>query len=121
MNAQKFGHVDAGLIMRLMPEMPRIISSLDSFALVRKTELDEKYDEYAKIEAKLQKQMDERAPQTLIDLTKQELNEKYQQVSKYEAYVQQEYAEKQTLLLKPLETKILKAIKEVCTEKGLNY
>lgn len=120
-NAQKFGHVNATEIMLLMPEMKRVEHVLDSFQLSLDAQLKEKYDEYAKIEAKLKKQIADKVSQTLIDLTQQELQDKYTQITNFQAVVEQEYVEKQTLLLKPLNDKILKAIKDVCTEKGLNY
>jgi outer membrane protein len=121
LNAQKFGHVNATEIMLLLPDMKRVEHVLDSFQLALDAQLKTKYDEYAKIENDLKIMIEQKKSQGLIELKQQELQDKYNQITSFQAVVEQEYGEKQNLLLKPLNDKILKAIKDVCTEKGLNY
>jgi outer membrane protein len=120
-NAQKFGHLNATEIMLLMPEMKRVEHVLDSFQVTLDKQLKEEYDKYAKTEQELKDLIEAKRPQSLIELKQQELQEQYTRITQLQGIVEQEFTEKQTLLLKPLNDKILKAIKDVCTEKGLNY
>src|SRR5687767_9173044 len=116
MNAQKFGHVNATEIMLLMPEMKRVEHVLDSFQLALDADLKLEYDKYSKIEAKLKLQMSDGTSQRLIELTQAELQAQYENITRKQQGYEMEVAEKQTLLIKPLNDKILKAIKDVCIE-----
>lgn len=120
-HAQKFGHVNATEIMLLMPEMKRVEAILDSFQLALDADLKLEYDKYSKLEAKLKTQMSDGTSQRIVELTQTELQSVYENLSRKQQAYELEVGEKQNLLLKPLNDKILKAIKEVCTEKGLNY
>lgn len=120
-HAQKFGHVNATEIMLLMPEMKRVEAILDSFQLALDADLKLEYDKYAKLEAKLKTQMSDGTSQRIVELTQTELQSVYENLSRKQQAYELEVGEKQNLLLKPLNDKILKAIKDVCTEKGLNY
>jgi outer membrane protein len=120
-SAQKFGHVNATEIMLLMPEMKRVEHVLDSFQTVLDNDLKLEYERYQKIEEKLKTQMAANLSEKLIQLTQQELQGQYENIQRKQQAYEQEVSEKQNLLIKPLNDKILKAIKDVCTEKGLNY
>jgi outer membrane protein len=120
-SAQKFGHVNATEIMLLMPEMKRVEHVLDSFQTVLDNDLKLEYEKYQKIEEKLKTQMAANLSEKLIQLTQQELQGQYENIQRKQQAYEQEVSEKQNLLIKPLNDKILKAIKDVCTEKGLNY
>jgi len=120
-NAQKFGHVNATEIMLLMPEMKRVETVLDSFQLALDADLKLEYEKYSKLEAKLKTQMTDGTSQRIVELTQSELQSVYENLSRKQQAYELEVGEKQNLLIKPLNDKILKAIKDVCTEKGLNY
>jgi outer membrane protein len=121
-NAQaKFGYVNATELLFLMPEMKTVEHVLDSFQTALDKELQVEYVKYQTIEDKLSKYMKEKASEGIIELTQQELQTQYEFIQKMQQTFESEYSEKQAKLLKPLNDKILKAIKEVSTEKGLNY
>src|SRR5262249_18261500 len=61
------------------------------------------------------------ASQTLLELTQNEILDKQEYLSKAQQVYQDEMVEKQNKLLIPLNEKIMKAIKEVAIEEGLNY
>ncbi len=120
-NAQKFGHVNATEIMLLLPEMKRVENVLDSFQTALDNDLKLEYDKYSKIEAKLKKQMSDGTSEKIVQLTQAELQAQYEAITRKQQAYELEVGEKQNLLLKPLNDKILKALKDVSAEKGLNY
>lgn len=121
-NAQsKFGYVNAAEILYLMPEMKNVNHVLDSFEQALGVLYQKDMDDYNLLLKKFEQQQKEGASQTLLELTQNEILAKQEYLGKAQTVYQEELGEKQNKLLTPLNEKIMKAIKEVASEKGLNY
>ncbi len=121
-NAQsKFGYVNAAELLYLMPEMKGVENSLDSFEQALGVLYQKDMDDYNLLLKKLENQQKEGGSETLLRLTQDEIIAKQEYLGKAQQVYQEELVEKQNKLLTPLNEKILKAIKEVALEKGLNY
>jgi len=121
-NAQsKFGYVNAAEILYLMPEMKNVNHVLDSFEQSLGVLYQKDMDDYNILLKKFEQQQKEGASQTLLELTQNEIMVKQEYLSKAQQVYQDELVEKQNKLLTPLNEKIMKAIKDVAAEKGLNY
>ncbi len=121
-NAQsKFGYVNAAEILYLMPEMKTVNHVLDSFEQALGVMYQKDMDEYNVLLKKFEQQQKDGASQTMLELTQNEILAKQEYLSKAQTVYQEELGEKQNKLLTPLNEKIMKAIKEVALEKGLNY
>jgi outer membrane protein len=118
LNAQsKFGYVNAGELLFLMPEMKTVEHVLDSFeqALTALYQKDvEEFNEAVK-------KCDATEPGPMKDLCQEELAKKQEYLYKAQQVYKDELTEKQNKLMAPLNEKILKCVKEVAIEKGLNY
>lgn len=121
-NAQsKFGYVNAAEILYLMPEMKTVNHVLDSFEQALGVLYQKDMDEYNVLLKKFEQQQKDGASQTMLELTQNEILAKQEYLSKAQTVYQEELGEKQNKLLTPLNEKIMKAIKEVAIEKGMNY
>lgn len=121
-NAQsKFGYVNAAEILYLMPEMKNVNHVLDSFEQALGVLYQKDMDDYNLLLKKFEQQQKEGASQTLLELTQNEIMAKQEYLGKAQTVYQEELGEKQNKLLTPLNEKIMKAIKEVALEKGMNY
>jgi outer membrane protein len=121
-NAQsKFGYVNAAELLYLMPEMKNVEHVLDSFEQSLGVLYQKDMDDYNVLLKKFEQQQKEGASQTLLELTQNEILAKQEYLSKAQTVYQEELVEKQNKLLTPLNEKIMKAIKEVALDKGLNY
>ncbi len=117
-NAQsKFGYVNAGELLYLMPEMKAVNFTLDSFERA----LGELYAKDVKEYEDLAKKCEAMQPGQMKDLCNEELVKKQEYLYKAQEVYKQEAIEKQNKMMAPLNEKIIKAIKEVALEKGLNY
>ena|SRR5688572_24046547 len=117
----KFGYVNASELIYLMPEMKKVEASLDSTEKALGAQYQKHMDEYNLLLQKLETQQKDGVSSTMIQLTQEEILAKQDFLGKAQQIYQEELVNMQNKLLTPLNEKILKAIKEVSTEKGLNY
>ena len=121
-NAQsKFGYVNAAEILYLMPEMKNVNHVLDSFEKSLGELYQKDMDDYNVLLKKLDDAQKEGKSEGVIKLIQEEIVAKQDYLGKAQTVYQEEMVEKQNKLLTPLNEKILKAIKDVASEKGLNY
>jgi outer membrane protein len=113
----KFGYVNATELLYLMPEMKTVQHVLDSFQVALDGEYKAEVDEYYAFEKKCQ----DTDPGPMKDLCQEEIAKKQEYLYKAQEVYKQEIGEKQQKLIAPVNEKLMKAIKEVAIEKGLNY
>ncbi len=117
----KFGYVNAAELLYLMPEMKSVEKALDSVEKELAAMYQKDMDEYNVLLKKFEQQQKDGASQTLLQLTQDEILAKQEYLSKAQTVYQEAIVDEQNKLITPLNDKILKAIKEVATEKSLNY
>lgn len=118
LNAQsKFGYVNAGELLYLMPEMKNVEHVLDSFEQALSVLYQKDVEEFNLAV----KKCEATEPGPMKDLCQEEIAKKQEYLYKAQEVYKQELVEKQSKLMAPLNEKILRSVKEVAIEKGLNY
>lgn len=117
----KFGYVNAAELLYLMPEMKGVEKALDSLEKELGAMYQKDMDEYTALVKKFEDQQKAGASQTMLQLTQEEIVAKQEYLSKAQTVYQEALVDEQNKLIGPLNEKIMKSIKEVATEKGLNY
>ncbi len=119
-NAQKFGHITAELLLQDMPEY-------DS-AQVKLQDLNRTYElEIERIQVEINKKIEEfqRTETTMSQLIKEakasEIQEMQARLQNFAQTAQQDLQQQQMILIQPVMDKARKAIEEVAKEKGLLY
>jgi outer membrane protein len=119
-NAQKFGHITAELLLQEMPEY-------DS-AQVKLQELNTSYElEIERIQVEINKKIEEfqQTEATMSQLIKEakasEIQEMQQRLQNFAQTAQQDLQQQSMVLIQPVMDKARKAIDEVAKEKGLLY
>ncbi len=119
-NAQKIAHIDVQKIMVEMPEFKAGQAELKKLYATYQKEFKEMQDAY---QAKLQKYQTE--AKTVSEQENQrrvkELMAMEKNIAKAQQDIQQEAQKKEAELMKPIQDKLLKAIKDVAKEKGYEY
>jgi len=118
--AQKVGHIDSEQLLMAMPETKAMETELKR---VQQTYADEYNAQATALQAKLKK-YDAEAP-TQTDVTNQqrqvEVQTLQQKIQKYAQTADQEIQKKRLDLLRPIVEKAQKAVKDVASEKGVQY
>jgi outer membrane protein len=119
-NAQKFGHITAELLLQEMPEY-------DS-AQVKLQDLNKSYElEIERIQVEINKKIEEfqQTEATMSQLIKEakasEIQEMQQRLQNFAQTAQQDLQQQQMVFLQPVMDKARKAIDEVAKEYGLLY
>ena len=119
-NAQKFGHITAELLLQEMPEY-------DS-AQVKLQNLNQSYElEIERIQVEINKKIEEfqQSEATMSQLIKEakssEIQEMQQRLQNFAQTAQQDLQQQQMAFLQPVMDKARKAIEEVAKEHGLLY
>ncbi len=119
-NAQKFGHITAELLLQEMPEY-------DS-AQVKLQNLNQSYElEIERIQVEINKKIEEfqRTEATMSQLIKEakasEIQEMQQRLQNFAQTAQQDLQQQQMAFLQPVMDKARKAIEAVAKEHGLLY
>jgi outer membrane protein len=119
-NAQKFGHITAELLLQEMPEY-------DS-AQVKLQDLNKSYElEIERIQVEINKKIEEfqQTETNLSQLIKEakasEIQEMQQRLQNFAQTAQQDLQQQQMVFLQPVMDKARKAIDEVAKEHGLLY
>ena len=119
-NAQKFGHITAELLLQEMPEY-------DS-AQVKLKDLNTSYElEIERIQVEINKKIEEfqQTEATMSQLIKEakasEIQEMQQRLQNFAQTAQQDLQQQQMAFLQPVMDKARKAIEEVAKEHGLLY
>ena len=118
--AQKFGYVDFQDLMTQMPDYKKANSEMESFGKqlqdeLKKmsAELEKKYDEYQKQEAKM--------AEAIKDLKQKELRDMQARIQEFQESAQENVRKKEQELLKPIVDKAKGAIAQVAKEGNYAY
>ena len=118
--AQKYGHVNSGEILKVMPGVDSISIKLQLF----QTELQEIYQGYvAEYQAKMTK-FDQEAgtmSASIRQIREKELTDLQNRIREFEYGAQEDIEEKQFELAKPFQDKIQNAINAVAQEEKFSY
>jgi len=119
-NAQKMAHIDVQKIMVEMPEFKAGQAQLKKLYATYEKEFKELQTAY---QAKLQKYQQESKTVSQQENQKRvnELMEMEKTIAAQQKQIQQEAAQKEAELMKPIQKKLLQAIKDVAAEKGYDY
>jgi outer membrane protein len=119
-NAQKIAHIDVQKILVEMPEFKAGQAELKKLYATYQKEFKEMQDAY---QAKLKKYQDEAKTVSEQENQKRvkELMEMEKNIAKAQQDIQQEAAKKEAELMKPIQEKLMKAVKDVAKEKGYDY
>ena len=117
---QKIAHIDVQKILSEMPEFKAGQAEMKKLYATYQKELQEMQDAY---QAKLKKYQDEAKTVSEQENQKrvQELMEMEKNIAKAQQDIQEEAQKKEADLMKPIQEKLLKAIKDVAKEKGYDY
>ena len=119
-NAQKIAHIDVQKIMTEMPEFKAGQAQLKKLYATYQKEFKEMQDAY---QSKLKKYQDESKTVSEQENQKRvkELMEMEKNIAKAQQDIQTEAQKKEADLMKPIQEKLMKAIKDVAKEKGYQY
>ncbi|MCB0754976.1 MAG: OmpH family outer membrane protein [Flavobacteriales bacterium] len=117
---QKFGHIDSGALLELMPEKKKAETELEAFAKEFQTALEDMAKEY---EGKVQTfQAEEKGMVATVRNTKmREIADLERRIQEFQQQAQEEIANKEQEVLTPIIDKARKAIDEIAKEKGYTY
>ena len=122
LNAQKakFGHVDYAGIIEIMPEtdsaqveVKQLKADLEAEAAVMQQEFQAKYEEFTQKQATYSS--------AVAQVKQKELEDMYQRLQAFAEGAQSQIQAKQVELLKPVQDKVLNAIKEVAKADNFTY
>lgn len=122
LNAQKakFGHVDYAGIIEIMPEtdsaqveVKQLKADLEAEAAVMQEEFQAKYEEFTQKQATYSS--------AVAQVKQKELEDMYQRLQAFAEGAQSQIQAKQVELLKPVQDKVLNAIKEVAKADNFTY
>lgn len=116
----KFGHINSGELLTMMPEREQAQKDLQKFATeleeqlgLMNTELETKYADYLKNESTYN---------TAVKTAKQkELTDLQTRIQEFQSLAQQNYQTKEAELFQPIIDKANKAVQEVGKENGFTY
>ena len=116
----KFGHVDYAGIIEIMPEtdsaqveVKQLKADLEAEAAVMQEEFQAKYEEFTQKQATYSS--------AVAQVKQKELEDMYQRLQAFAEGAQSQIQAKQVELLKPVQDKVLNAIKEVAKADNFTY
>jgi Skp family chaperone for outer membrane proteins len=118
----KFGHIDYGAVIKLIPGVDTAQTVLENFQKDLQSEGEQMAAEFKKKQAEFEALASN--PSTapaILKIKKDDLEKQYKKIEDFSNLMQEEIQKKQLELLKPFQDALLKAIekvaKEVCYEK----
>ena len=120
--AQKFGYINSAILLKELPEMKQIGSTLEGFQAQLKKQGEAKVAAFQqKAQAADQKkQRGEMTPKEEQEVTAQ-LQKEQEELYALSQDLEKKMAEKQEELMKPILEKVNKAIQDVAKEQGFSY
>ncbi len=116
----KFGHIDSGKLLNMMPEREKAKKDLQTYSkqledqlTTMQTELQNKYNDYLSKKDSLS--------DILLQTREKELQDIQTRIQNFQTSAQQDLQKKEQGLLQPIIEKAKNAIKEVAKEKGYSY
>lgn len=116
----KFGHIDLGALIEIMPERAAAEKEFTDFQKELEEVLAEMQQNYTTKMMDLE-QFNDNASEVKRNAKLGELQSLQKRIRNYEATAQQQAEQKYQNLLKPVFDRAIKAIEEVATQQGLIY
>lgn len=122
LSAQKFGYVNSQEILSMMPELQEANSQLDVMKnMFSKKGQDMVQELRTKYQALQKKQASGEVAPIVLEKEAAELKAEEEKIIEFEKTSQQKMYEKSEELIKPIQAKLNKAIKDVAAENGYSY
>lgn len=118
----KFGHIDYGAIIRLIPGVDTAQTVLETFSKEYQAEGEIMAKEFTKLQEEYERLAS--LPTTtpaLLKLKQEDLSKKYEIIEKFSADMQEQIQRKQMELLKPFQDKLMEAIATVAKAENFTY
>lgn len=118
----KFGHIDYGAVIRLMPGVDTAQLALETYTKDFQTEGEIMANEFTKLQEEYERLAS--LPTTtpaLLKLKQGDLAKKYERIEKFSAEMQEQIQKKQIELLKPFQDKLMEAIATVAKAENFTY
>ena len=118
----KFGHLDYGAIIKLIPGVDTAQTVLENFQKELQTEGEQMAAEFKKKNAEYEALASN--PSTapaILKIKKDDLEKQYKKIEDFSNLMQEEIQKKQLELLKPFQDALLKAIEKVAKEGNFTY
>ena len=117
---QKIGHLNSAEILQAMPEYKTMSDAVDKKKQEYAKIMESMYAEYEKKSKEVQEGGD-KMTQAVLDLKVQEIKDLEKRISDFEQKAQQDLQKYAEELMKPLQDKYLKGVKEIAKEQGYSY
>ena len=116
----KFGHIDRGELLKVMPEALEAQKALEDLVLKYRTETTKLETEFQTKYAEFQQNSSTLDP-AIRSLRENELNKMYENIQNFATLAQENLQKKQMEAMVPIEEKINKAIEAIGKEEGFMY
>lgn len=118
----KFGHIDYGAVIKLIPGVDTAQTVLENFQKELQSEGEQMAAEFKKKQAEFEALASN--PSTapaILKIKKDDLEKQYKKIEDFSNLMQEEIQKKQLELLKPFQDALLKAIEKVAKEGNFTY
>lgn len=119
--AGKFGHVNYGEIIKLMPGIDSVQKIIVDFQTELQSTGEEMAKEFKTKQAEYEQLQNNSSSTTILRIKEEELTNMYQRIQEFSQSMETELQNKQLELLKPFQEQVLEAIKTVAEEQHISY
>lgn len=121
-NKTKFGHINYGEIIRLIPGVDTAQVALEEFSNGFKMEGEKMSEEFKKLKEEYDKLASTpNISPARLKINEDELMKKYERIESFSAYMEEEIQKKQLELLKPFQNLLIDAIATVAKADNFTY
>ncbi len=117
---QKIGHLNSSEILQALPEYKQMTDAVEKKKGDYSKIMETMYSEYEKKAKEVQEQGD-KMTQVILDSKVQEIKDLEKRIGDFEQKAQEDLSKYAQELMKPLNEKYLKGVKEVARENGYAY
>jgi outer membrane protein len=117
---QKIGHLNSSEILQALPEYKQMSEAVEKKKGEYSKIMENMYSEYEKKAKEVQEQ-GEKMTQVVLDTKVQEIKDLERRIGDFEQKAQEDLQKYAQELMKPLNDKYMKGVKEVARENGYSY
>lgn len=118
----KFGHIDYGAVIRLIPGVDTAQTALETYTKDFQVEGEIMANEFSKLQTEYERlaSLPTTSP-AILKLKRDDLEKKYERIEAFSAYMQEQIQKKQMDLLKPFQDRLIEAIATVAKAENFTY
>lgn len=118
----KFGHIDYGAVIRLIPGVDTAQTALETYTKDFQLEGEVMATEFSKLQTEYERlaSLPSTSP-AILKLKRDDLEKKYERIEAFSAYMQEQIQKKQMDLLKPFQDRLIEAIATVAKAENFTY